>query len=138
MNHENFHKWRESDSSNILWVSADPGCGKSVLAKHLVDKEESLEAGRDRAVCYFFFKDDDEDQNNSATAMSAILHQLLSQRGELIPYAMKDYNAEGQNLPQLFQKLWNILLKAADDSKAGEIVCILDGLDNVRRKVAFR
>ncbi|OQE21175.1 hypothetical protein PENSTE_c012G03144 [Penicillium steckii] len=130
LNHENFHKWRESDSSNILWVSADPGCGKSVLAKHLVDKEESLEAGRDRAVCYFFFKDDDEDQNNSATAMSAILHQLLSQRGELIPYAMKDYNAEGQNLPQLFQKLWNILLKAADDSKAGEIVCILDGLDN--------
>lgn len=42
-------------------------------------------------------------------AISAILHQLLSQRGELIPYTMKDYNAEGQKLPQLFQKFWNDL-----------------------------
>lgn len=32
-----FQQWRESTSSSMLWVSADPGCGKSVLAKHLVD-----------------------------------------------------------------------------------------------------
>ncbi|KAJ5363029.1 hypothetical protein N7541_003873 [Penicillium brevicompactum] len=130
LRHPNFQKWKESETSNILWVSADPGCGKSVLAKYLVEKEKCLEPSKTRAVCYFFFKDDDESQMSSATALSAILHQLFSQRVDLInPYAMKDYKVEGQKLPGLFEKLWNILLKAAQDSKAGEIICILDGLD---------
>ncbi|CAG7998602.1 unnamed protein product [Penicillium salamii] len=129
LRHPNFQKWKESKTSNILWVSADPGCGKSVLAKYLVDKEKCLEANKTRAVCYFFFKDDDESQKSNATALSAILHQLLTQRVDLISYAMKAYKVEGDKLPQLFEKLWGILLKAAEDSKAGEIVCILDGLD---------
>ena len=33
--HELFRDWQESKSSRMLWVSADPGCGKSVLAKYL-------------------------------------------------------------------------------------------------------
>ncbi|KAJ5371988.1 hypothetical protein N7517_003994 [Penicillium concentricum] len=129
LQHENFHHWHKSDSSTLLWVSADPGCGKSVLAKYLIDQEIELEATESRAVCYFFFKDDNEDQTSVTTALSALLHQLFSQRNSLIQHAMKDYRAEGSKLLQLFQKLWNILLKAASDPKAGEIICILDGLD---------
>ncbi|KAI0423611.1 hypothetical protein F5Y09DRAFT_348659 [Xylaria sp. FL1042] len=32
--HRLFQNWRREPSS-LLWVSADPGCGKSVLAKYL-------------------------------------------------------------------------------------------------------
>lgn len=103
-----------------------------------MDREKSLEASKSRAICYFFFKDDDEVQNSLSTALSAILHQLLSQRVDLITHAMKDYKSEGQKLPQLFQKLWNILLKAADDQKAGEIICILDGLDECKEKERYQ
>jgi ankyrin repeat protein len=134
LHHENFHQWNGSNSSTLLWVSADPGCGKSVLAKYLVDQEKTLEATESRAVCYFFFKDDNEDQTSVTTAFSALLHQLFSQRESLIQHAMKDYKAEGSKLPRLFQKLWNILLKAASDPKAREIVCILDGLDECAEK----
>jgi len=43
----------------MLWVSADPGCGKSVFAKYLVDS--ILTITESRIICYFFFKDDFED-----------------------------------------------------------------------------
>ncbi|KAJ5153991.1 uncharacterized protein N7500_009430 [Penicillium coprophilum] len=138
LHHENFHHWHKSDSSTLLWVSADPGCGKSVLAKYLVDHETELKPTESRAVCYFFFKDDNEDQTSVTTALSALLHQLFSQRNSLIQHAIKDYRAEGNKLPQLFQKLWNILLKAASDPKAGEIVCILDGLDECAEKGRYQ
>ena len=42
---------------------------------------------------------------------------------------MQDYEAEGNKLPQSFHKLWDILMKASCDPVAGEVVCILDALD---------
>lgn len=119
-------------------MSAHPGCGKSVLAKYLIDQEKALEATKSRTVCYFFFKDDNEEQNSVATALSALLHQLFSQKESLIQHAMKDYKAEGNKLPQLFYKLWNILLKASSDPKTGEIVCILDGLDECAEEARYQ
>lgn len=36
---DRFRKWRNSNTSSILWISAGPGCGKSVLSRALVDEE---------------------------------------------------------------------------------------------------
>ena len=55
-NHPLFNEWKNCDQSCMLVVSADPGCGKSVLTRYCVD--QALSDSRDRAVCYFFFKDD--------------------------------------------------------------------------------
>ncbi|OCK95360.1 ankyrin, partial [Cenococcum geophilum 1.58] len=127
LQHKHFQKWRESNSSSLLWVSADPGCGKSVLSKSLADND--LKGTEARVTCYFFFKDDNKEQKSVTSALSALLHQLFSQKQLLIHYAMLDYTAEGNRLPQSFHKLWNILIKATTDLKAGEVVCILDALD---------
>ena len=108
-------------------MSADPGCGKSVLSKSLVDVD--LKSTESRTTCYFFFKDDDDKQKSVTAALSALLHQLFSQKGSLVRYALPDYETEGSKLPQSFHKLWTVLIKAAADSEAGEIVCILDAID---------
>ncbi|CAP66456.1 uncharacterized protein PODANS_4_3680, partial [Podospora anserina S mat+] len=55
-------------------VQADPGCGKSVLAKHLV--EDVIPTTTARKTCYFLFKDDVEDQKTMNSALSCVLHQL--------------------------------------------------------------
>src|SRR5882762_7065915 len=66
----------------MLWISADPGCGKSVFVKYLVDPiSETTEC---RTTCYFFFKDDFEDQKSAASALCYILHQLFMQRRILL------------------------------------------------------
>ena len=136
LQHFHFQKWQQISSSSLLWVSADPGCGKSVLAKSLIDKE--VKATKSRITCYFFFKDDNEKQKSITTALSALLHQLFSQKQSLIQYAMEDYAAEGNQLPQLFHKLWSILTKAASDSRAGEVVCILDALDECEESGRYK
>jgi ankyrin repeat protein len=126
LQHERFLDWQQS-SSGLLWVSADPGCGKSVLAKSLIDEE--IKSTASRTTCYFFFKDDNDKQKSLTSALSSLLHQLFLQKQSLIQYAMHDYKIEGSHLVHLFHKLWGILIKAASDSKAGEVVCVLDGLD---------
>ncbi|KAH7109488.1 hypothetical protein B0J13DRAFT_663639 [Dactylonectria estremocensis] len=113
--HGHFQQWRESKSSSMLWVSANPGCGKSVLAKRLVDSE--LRTTESRTTCYFFFKDDFEDQRSAKSALSCILHQLFTQKEEL---SLTRFS---------FDELWEVLVIASQDKNAGQLVCILDAFD---------
>jgi len=117
-------------TSNLLWVSADPGCGKSVLSKFLVENEK-LATGN-RSVCYFFFKDDNEEQKTATNALCALLHQLFTQRPELLRYAIKVYDQNGDSFITNVDLLWNLLTTASTDPKAGETICILDALDECR------
>jgi len=134
LKHPNFRGWHEGVSSDaaqlfsgLLWVSGDPGCGKSVLSKSLSDIE--LKSSEGRTTCYFFFKDDDLGQKDATKAICALLHQLFTQRPALIKHAIPDFKANGQGLVQSFHMVWNILLRASADPDAGNVVCILDALD---------
>jgi len=112
----------------MLWVSADPGCGKSVLAKYLVDF--ILPTTKSRTVCYFFFKDDFEDQRNVVSALCCILHQLFRQKPLLLSDAvLRQFDIEGESFTNSLGELWNALINVAKDENAGEIICLLDALD---------
>lgn len=121
-------KWRDSDTSGLLWVSAGPGCGKSVLARALIDERMVCTDTTESTICYFFFKDGQEQRTRGANALSALLHQLFKNTS-LIKHALDDYKRHGKELRNRFSELWQLLIKAAEDSKAGKIICVLDALD---------
>ncbi|KAF7556997.1 hypothetical protein G7Z17_g998 [Cylindrodendrum hubeiense] len=123
-----FREWRDKDSSSLLWVSAGPGCGKSVLSRALVD-ERRLSTNITSTICYFFFKDGDERRNRSNHALCAILHQVFSQdtSGNLIEAALR--RERFHRLPENFSELWRILMECTLSPDFGETVCILDALD---------
>ena len=127
LGHSRFSEWQKSPRSALLWVSADPGTGKSVLANSLVDID--LRATNSRTTCYFFFKEDFSEQRSIENAVAALLHQLFASRGDLLKYAIPACRIEGSNLIKSFSKMWNILRRVAEHPQTGEIVCILDGLD---------
>jgi hypothetical protein len=54
LKHPRYRRWLHSQENDLLWISADPGCGKSVLSKSLVDNE--LQDTETHSVCYFFFQ----------------------------------------------------------------------------------
>ncbi|KAK6500411.1 hypothetical protein TWF481_010755 [Arthrobotrys musiformis] len=85
LTHERFRDWRDCISSKMLWVSADPGCGKSVLAKQ--------------------------------------------KRSLLSDAVLERFEAAGEGFTGSFSELWEALLSAARDKSAGEIICLLDGVD---------
>ncbi|RYO85912.1 hypothetical protein DL766_003956 [Monosporascus sp. MC13-8B] len=122
LSHEHFRTWLEQDSGPLL-VSADPGCGKSVLAKYLIDHG----LPRSATVCYFFFKD--QDQNTIRQALCAMLHQLFSHQPSLIRHAMPEYSKNGPGLTSTTASLWEILERAGQDSQAEPVILVLDALD---------
>lgn len=126
LNHTSYQSWLEDDSGPLL-VSADPGCGKSVLAKYLIDSNFGFRVPKEAAICYFFFKDGD--QNTITLALCALIHQLLCLRPELRHYATESYKKDGEKLSGNATALWNILENAAVDPKAGTIIIVLDALD---------
>ena len=125
---DRFLEWRGSNVSRLLWVSAGPGCGKSVLARALIDERRVCTNTMASNVCYFFFKDGQEQRTRGANALSALLHQLF-ENYSLITHALPSFSRYGKKLRDEFSELWEILVKSAQDSEAGEIICILDALD---------
>ncbi|KAI0439843.1 hypothetical protein F4803DRAFT_529470 [Xylaria telfairii] len=122
LHHEHFKRWLEQESG-VLLVTADVGCGKSVLAKHLID--EALP--RSATISYFFFND--QDQNNFSQALCALLHQLFCRQPSLIRHAMPRYVQYGQDLTGLAPSLWGIMKDAGRDPVIGSSIMVLDALN---------
>ena len=122
LRHSHFQEWLSQDSG-LLLVSADPGCGKSVLAKYLIDHA----LPRSATICYFFFKD--QDQHTVRQALCALLHQLFTQKPVLIQHAMKQFDENGAELVNSTSSLWTILRDAVHDAQAGPVIIVLDALD---------
>jgi hypothetical protein len=122
LKHDNYREWLEKDSGPLL-VTADCGCGKSVLAKYLID--EGLP--RSASICYYFFKD--QDQNTVRQALCAILHQIFTSRPCLIEHAMAWFIRDGDNLVNSTASLWEVLQGVINDSRAESIIIVLDALD---------
>lgn len=102
LEHEHFQAWLNQESGPLL-LTADPGCGKSVLAKYLID----YGLPRSATICYFFFKD--QDQNTIRQALCALLHQLFSKKPSLIKHALTQYHKDSQGLINSTESLWKIL-----------------------------
>jgi hypothetical protein len=83
-----------------------------------------------RTTCYFFFKDDFDDQKVLEGALCCILRQLFVQIPALLTdEILDDIREEGDQLFVSFQRLWSVLIGVTSGHNHGEIICILDALD---------
>jgi ankyrin repeat protein len=116
----------------MLRVSADPGCGKSVLAKYLVDEE--LKTTETTTTCYFFFKDGLGDQSSATMALRCILHQLLSLRPELFSdNILNQFQGKSYLLTSTIE-LWDLIIAISSDPVVGEIILVFDAFDECSRE----
>ncbi|KAM0421226.1 hypothetical protein ACHAPT_010946 [Fusarium lateritium] len=128
--HPRFQLWRDSEAASLLWVTGEPGCGKSVLSRYLAD-----EVLRNLSLCYFFFKADVEEHNTAQGALCCILRQLFEQRPQLLSDRIFQLlEDDGDRVRSSVRELWRILVSAASKNKASQIVCILDGLDECQEE----
>lgn len=123
LNYSNYESWKKDEYGPLL-VTADPGCGKSVLSKYLVDHEFPKIFS---TVCYFFFKEDT--QNTAKQALCALIHQLLEQEPDLIRHAMKEYERDREKVSETVTSLWTIVNRMVNDPKADRVVFVIDALD---------
>ncbi|KAF4856074.1 Vegetative incompatibility protein HET-E-1 [Colletotrichum siamense] len=128
---QRYRQWLESTTSSVIWVSAGPGCGKSVLARALIDDGQLSTNPANTIVCYFFFKDGYDRRVNSHDALSSVLHQIFTKDlgASLISHADRPHKNYGASLQNNFHQLWEILVACASQPESREIVCVLDALD---------
>lgn len=127
-------RWWKNSCNDLLWISADPGCGKSVLSKSLVDEIfGTTSPATPASICYFFFKDNEE-QNNVAAALCAILHQLFSHQPQLIKHALPSWERNQDRLQHEPDELWRIFTAAVSDPESESVICLFDALDECRNK----
>ena len=124
LKHPSYSAWLEGSGSLLLL--ADPGCGKSVLSKFLID-EELHQRG---TVCYLFFKD--PYQTTLKQALCALLHQLLGSNKALIRYAMPIWDKDGDKVVNNISSLWGMLQDAAHDAQRGVVIFVIDALDECK------
>lgn len=129
--HEKYRDWRQKQSSDLLWLSADAGCGKSVLMNYLVDHLRSSENKIQvpEIVCYFFFKEDNSEQNDALHAIAAILHQLYTAQPWLLGQVTGQYLEEGKSILRSFNSLWKLLDTSTTNHSSRDVILVFDGLD---------
>lgn len=121
-----FSNWATTTNQKqgLLYVTADPGCGKSVLSRYLIDEVLPLE---DRVVCYFFFKDDFPDQRSCLRVVCTVLYQLFKMRPHLLTdNVLKTFKIEGERFFHSFTNLWSVFVGAATQQ---DTICVFDALD---------
>jgi hypothetical protein len=126
--HHKFSEWKAKRTA-LLWVSADPGCWKSVLARYLAD--DVLAPTPTTISCYVFFKGGIELQETAASALCCILHQVFKQSAALAsPEVIRRFKESNKDvLLSSFDELWEVLLIAARGALDKKIICIVDALD---------
>jgi formylmethanofuran dehydrogenase subunit D len=134
LEHKIFREWKANPDDSLIWLSAGPGCGKSVLSRALID--EKLVGTEQHALCHFFFKENEE-QNNALTAMCALLHQLFWAHKDDADFLRRQIDSAirkcGPGLKNDFEELWQVFISAATDPSAKDIICVVDALDECRK-----
>src|SRR5436190_436188 len=93
LHHSEFIKW-ETNPSNALWISGNPGMGKTVLSKFLVNKFDTS-SGMSTRVVYFFCSDQDENRKTAVSLLKTIIHQSLGFLPSLVrKYVLPEYNTQ--------------------------------------------
>ena len=132
LKHPNYIQWRTSPGDAALWITADPGCGKTVLASSVINElytEPKSSASKQPLTCYFFFKDDNETQTSTAFALCSVLHQLVSSDNRLIMPVLKEYRAKKDKFFDDVNALWKVFIEAVFVSTFPYVICVLDALD---------
>jgi uridine kinase len=104
--------WLNSPLSSLLWISGDPGCGKTTLAAFLIDniKQRPEIQNSESIMTYFFFDANIAAQFNGTALLFALIHQLLQAKPTPAPLA-------DRYLTQISRSLGSVFILCAKSSK---------------------
>ncbi|KAF2008717.1 hypothetical protein BU24DRAFT_437817 [Aaosphaeria arxii CBS 175.79] len=92
-----FRQWRDEPQSQLLWVKADPGKGKTMLLCGIIDELQSS-MGATGLLSYFFCQATDSRIRSAVAVLRGLLYMLISEQPSLISHVRKKYDQAGEAL----------------------------------------
>ena len=125
--HHSYIEWLNSDGPRMLWVTGAPGSGKTVLSTFVID--EIRNTGCPPLLCFFFSDDKYALQKSAVALLRGVLYQLLLQNQDLVKHALVHWNITAGKTFEELSVLWKICTACFDDPCLGDVICVLDALD---------
>lgn len=131
-NDAHYTRWLRSTSISLLLVTGYAGCGKTVLASYL-RKRLPGDYLSSSLVCRFYCNAKDERMHNSVELTRSLILQVVSHSHELLRAVVR----ASQHNPLLWgnsERLWALFESIATSDKAGELIVIIDAIDELDEK----
>jgi hypothetical protein len=126
-----FTLWLTSPSSQSLWISGEPGKGKTMLSI-FVTRTLSAMLPKDLFFLYYFCGFSDPLRNKVLNLLRTLIWLLLKQQHELRRHILPDYRIMGDKMlssSSAFEALWRIFVNMIQDPLLKSVHILLDGLD---------
>ncbi|KAF2705809.1 hypothetical protein K504DRAFT_484184 [Pleomassaria siparia CBS 279.74] len=140
LSHPLYLTWITTEETGLLWVTGEPGCGKTTPLTYLTEYLRLDRAATARPQVFYFFCDDKVKSQRDANAiLGGILYQILQQNRHLIRHVKIRLEVDGPSLANSFPALWELFLKIVADSTSGPVGVIVDAIDEceVRTRNSF-
>lgn len=134
--HSDYQSWLDDAGQPLLWVSGGPGKGKTMLAIYTTEVLQSVIHSAEDVLLYYFCSNRDKNRNSAVTIMRGIIHQWLTVQPHLAQHIKSAF--EGTETTKYtvssFVSLWRVFLTLLQQSGSGQVVCVLDGLDECEKE----
>ena len=130
-----YTSWLIEDSPQLLWLSGAPGIGKTMISSFLVEELVRLaERSSQITLAYYFCDDKDVKRKTATDILRGLLLQLLRQRPILFKHIQSDFDLSRDSLFTNFHSLWRVFHGIVKDPEAGEVICLVDALDECEKE----
>jgi hypothetical protein len=125
-----YQAWYNNDQNKLLWLSGDPGKGKTMLLCGIV--QELIRQPGSTLVTFFFCQATILSNNDFVSVLRSLIWLLADQQPSLISYIRHSYDKAGQAVfhgPNAWYKLSQIFINMLCDGKRPPVCIIVDALD---------
>ncbi|KAK6516326.1 hypothetical protein TWF506_006235 [Arthrobotrys conoides] len=135
LEHEGFKAWGRNEIQ-LLWITGDPGKGKTMLLCGLIEElgpaTRLKDKNSDTLLSYFLFQGTDSRINNATSALRSLIYMLVNQHPALILAIREKYDASGKQLfqdPNAWFALSTIFTSILEDLGQRKVFLVIDALD---------
>lgn len=132
---DNYRTWL-SGARDLLWISGDPGKGKTVLSIFLTEElERTIQGKDDTNLLFYLCSHQDERRDNAIAVLRSLVYQITVNRPNLITHVFPFFETPEKTRYTLssLDALGSIFESLVRDRDIGKIFCVLDGLDECEK-----
>ncbi|KAF3081867.1 hypothetical protein TWF706_002007 [Orbilia oligospora] len=136
LDNPDFKKWRNDDQYHILWISGDPGKGKTMLLCGIVNELKRDNSAADGFYLSYFFRQGTDARINNATAvLRGLIFSLILQEESLGSHIQQIYDQVGQGAFEginswfRLSKVFGAILSDLIREPTNTVYLIIDALD---------
>ncbi|UKZ68353.1 uncharacterized protein TrAtP1_009392 [Trichoderma atroviride] len=125
-----YQEWLNNDQNRLLWLSGDPGKGKTMLLCGIV--QELMQQPDPPLVTFFFCQATILNNNDYVSVLRSLIWLLADQQPSLISYIRRSYDNTGEALfdgANAWYKLSQIFSNMLCDGNLPSVYIIIDALD---------